>query len=51
VSVYGPEPGASGEWQPPKPRSLGWRGLNDAEIKQQAQLTATEVALAGRERK
>ncbi|MEI6785978.1 MAG: hypothetical protein WCQ21_34265 [Verrucomicrobiota bacterium] len=51
LSVYAPEPGASGDWQPPKPRSLGWRGLNDAEIKQQAQLTVTEVALARRGRK
>lgn len=51
LSVYAPEPGASGEWQPPKPRRLGWKGLSDAEIKEQAQLTATEVAVAHRRRK
>ena len=51
LSVYAPQPGTSREWQPPKPRRLGWRGLNDAEIKAQAQLTATEAALAPRRRK
>jgi hypothetical protein len=51
LSVYAPSPGARGEWQPPKPRRLGWRGLSDAEIKAQAQLTATETALAHRRRK
>jgi hypothetical protein len=28
------------EWQPPTPRRLGWKGLSDAELKMQAQLTA-----------
>jgi hypothetical protein len=51
LSVYAPEPGAAGEWQPPKPRALGWTGLNDANIKEQAQRTAMEVALARRRRK
>ena len=51
LSVYAPEPVASGDWQPPKPRNLGWRGLSDTEIKEQAQLTASEVALAHRRRK
>lgn len=44
LSVYAPQPGTSGEWQPPKPRRLGWKGLSDAELKKQAQLTATEAA-------
>ena len=44
-------PGTGGYWQPPKPRRLGWKGLSDAEIKEQAQLTATEVALVHRRRK
>jgi hypothetical protein len=51
LSVYAPEPGPADEWQPPKPRSLGWTGLNDAEIKKQAQRTAGEDALARRRRK
>ena len=51
LSVYAPLPGASGNWQPPTPRRLGWRGLSDAEIKEQAQLTATEAAAGRRRRK
>ena len=51
LSVYAPEPGATGEWQPPKPRALGWTGLNDAEIKEQAQRTAMEAAFARRPQK
>ena len=51
LSVYDTQPGLGGQWQPPKPRRLGWKGLTDAEIKEQAQLTATEAALAQRRRK
>ena len=51
LSVYATQPGATSEWQPPKPRRLGWKGLTDAGIKEQAQLTATEAALAHRRRK
>jgi hypothetical protein len=50
LSVYAAEPG-TGEWQPPKPRRLGWKGLTDAQLKEQAQITATEAALTGRRRK
>ena len=42
-SVNAPEPHAKGEWQPPKPRNLGWKGLSDAEIKHEAQLTTAEI--------
>lgn len=45
LSVYAPEPGELQEWEPPRPRRLGWRGLSDTELKEQAQLTASEVAL------
>jgi hypothetical protein len=45
LSVYAPDPGANQDWQPPKPRKLGWKGLNDAQIKAQAQLGATEISL------
>lgn len=51
LSVYAVEPDASRQWQPPKPRRLGWKGLSDAEIKEQAQLTTTEATLARRRRR
>lgn len=43
LSVYAPEPPTKGEWQLPKPRNLGWKGLSDAEIKHEAQLTTAEI--------
>lgn len=46
LSVYAPEPDAVEDWQPPKPRALGWKGLNDAEIKEEAQRTAEDAAWA-----
>ena len=51
LSVYSTEPLASSEWQLPKPRRLGWKGLDDAEIKAHAQLTPTELALSRPRRK
>ena len=51
LSVYATEPGAGGDWQPPKPRRLGWKGLGDAQLKEQAQLTATEAAATRRRKK
>lgn len=51
LSVYAPASGAGNEWQPPKPRALGWTGLSDAEIKEQAQRTRMEGTLARRRRK
>lgn len=48
LSVYAPEPGAAEDWQLPTPRPLGWTGLNDAEIKEQAQRTAQDAALVRR---
>lgn len=46
LSVYSPEPGNAEEWKMPKPRRLGWKGLTDAEIKEQAHLTTTELSVA-----
>ena len=43
LSVYAQEPGDKEEWQLPKPRNLGWKGLTHAEIKEQAQLTTSEL--------
>ncbi len=51
LSVYAPEPNGGGKWQPPKPRRLGWKGLTDAQIKEQAQLTSAEAALTRRRKK
>lgn len=51
LSVYSPEPGANGDWQPPKPRRLGWKGLSNAELKEQAQLTNSEISLVRRRKK
>jgi hypothetical protein len=45
LSVYAQEPGSQDDWQPPKPRKLGWKGLTDDEIKAEAQMTLTEQNL------
>ncbi len=46
LSVYAQNPGGQqNDWQPPKPRRLGWKGLTDAEIKAAAQLTGSELNL------
>ena len=36
------------EWQPPRPRRLGWKGLSDAELKAEAQMTGCEQTLKRR---
>ena len=46
LSVYSQEPDSSADWQPPKPRRLGWQGLTDEEIKAQAQLTTMEISMS-----
>ena len=51
LSVYSTESDANLEWHPPKPRKLGWRGLTDAELKIEAQMTNTERALSRGRRK
>lgn len=33
LTVYSDPVESQTEWQPPKPRRLGWMGLSDAEIK------------------
>lgn len=43
LSVYSANPDGDLHWQLPKPRRLGWTGLSDAEIKQEAQLTSAET--------
>jgi hypothetical protein len=51
LSVYAPEPDTNRDWQPPKPRKLGWQGLSDAKLKLEAQRTAAELALKRRRRR
>jgi hypothetical protein len=36
LSVYDPKPGAAAGWRLPTPRSLGWKGLSDVELKEHA---------------
>ncbi len=43
LSVYAPVPTVQGEWQLPQPRNLGWKGLTDAELKHETQLTTAEI--------
>ena len=45
LSVYAQEPAAKQAWTLPKPRRLGWQGLSDAEIKEQAQWSREKFAL------
>jgi hypothetical protein len=47
LSVYAPVTDGQGEWRPPKPRKLGWKGLNDAKLKREAQVTGTQLSAAG----
>lgn len=42
LSVYSPDPDATREWQPPRPRKLGWKGLTDAQLKLEAQRGGSE---------
>ena len=51
LSVYTPEPDANREWQPPKPRKLGWKGLTDEDLKLEAQMTSTELEFTRRRKK
>ena len=51
LSVYDPEPDANREWQPPKPRRLGWKGLTDDELKLEAQMTNSELAFTQQRKK
>lgn len=51
LSIYAPAPATGDDWQPPKPRNLGWKGLNHGEIKTEAQMTSAEARLTRRHRK
>ena len=43
LTVYSTPPEGREEWQPPKPRRLGWKGLGDAELKAEAQMTSGKL--------
>lgn len=49
LSVYPPPTAIVEDWEPPKPRALGWKGLSDEEIKAEAQLTTNELSFYQRE--
>lgn len=51
LSVYTPGPRPNAEWRPPTPRKLGWKGLDDTALKEQAQLVTSEVSLVRRRKK
>jgi hypothetical protein len=43
LSVYGD---GQKDWTPPKPRSLGWKGLSESELKEAAQKSLLEVEVS-----
>lgn len=45
LNVYPQAPDKKEVWVQPKPRSLGWMGLSDAAIKEQAQLTNSQISV------
>jgi hypothetical protein len=45
ISIYPQTTDKDDVWNPPTPRSLGWMGLSDAEIKHQAQLTNSQLSI------
>jgi hypothetical protein len=51
LSVYSQDPEADQDWQPPKPRKLGWKGFTDEQLKDEAQMTRTELGLVGKRKK
>ena len=51
LGVYASGPGEGRVWQPPTPRSLGWRGLSEEEIRDEAQRTVIETKLGVTRRK
>ncbi len=42
LSVYPTTEGLVPNWQPPQPRHLGWKGLSDEELKEEAQRSTAE---------
>lgn len=44
LGVYATDADMGREWLPPTPRSLGWKGLSNEEIKAEAQRTRVDEA-------
>ena len=44
LSVYAPDQEATAEWHLPEPRHLGWKGLSEAQLKEQARTSPAEPA-------
>jgi hypothetical protein len=51
LSVYSSAAVSADEWHLPKPRDLGWKGLTHARVKEQAQLTTTELQHGGKSKR
>lgn len=51
LNVYSSSAVSADEWHLPKPRNLGWKGLTHAQVKEEAQLTATEFQHGGKSRR
>ncbi len=51
LNVYSSSAVSADEWHLPKPRNLGWKGLTHAQVKEEAQLTATELQHGGKSRR
>jgi hypothetical protein len=51
LSVYAPGPAEARAWEPPRPRKLGWKGLDDAALKREARLTSAAARESRRRRK
>lgn len=47
LEVYGPVKDSYVGWQPPTPRHLGWHGMTDDELKEQAQFSSAELQFRG----
>jgi hypothetical protein len=43
LTVYSEPTDQDTEWQLPKPRNLGWKGLSHIQVKAEAQLTSAEM--------
>ena len=43
LSVYAPSQAPGRTWEPPRPRKLGWKGLDDSAVKREARVTSAAV--------
>ncbi|MEN9813747.1 MAG: hypothetical protein RL479_2433 [Verrucomicrobiota bacterium] len=43
LSVYSSGPAPARAWEPPRPRKLGWKGLDEVALKREARVTSAAV--------